>query len=199
MRWFTSQNYAAVSLMRRGFGASTGPALEDNGPCVAPDYLRSAVLGGEDIRAVLREVSAQPWAKRTGAVVVGQSTGGWAGLGVAALNDPRIRAVIAFAPGRGAKAYAPPDSVCRPDLLVSAARELGAQKTTPVLWILALNDSYFPPEISEALHQAFIEGGGRAELVEINPFFDEGHALYNAPGGSDVWGPVVQDFLSRSP
>ncbi len=199
VRWFTGQKYAAVSLLRRGFGASTGPAVEDNGPCVAPDYLRSARLGAEDIEAALRAALSMPWAKPEGALVVGQSTGGWAGLGVAALNDPRLRAVIVFAAGRGAKVFLPPNSVCRPDLLVDAARELGRKATTPVLWILARNDTYFPRDISAELHRAYTQEGAPAEFALVNVFFDEGHALYNAPGGSDVWGPIVQNFLSRLP
>ncbi len=199
VHWFNSQNFAVVSLLRKGFGSSTGPAQEDNGPCVAPDYVRSARLGAEDIEVGLRAAWTMPWAKPTGAVVVGQSTGGWAGLALAGMDDPRVQAVIAFAPGRGAKAYKPPESVCRADLLVNAARELGGHSTTPVLWIVARNDSYFPPNISTQLEQAFSEGRGQTDFVLVNPFFDEGHALYNAPGGSDVWGPIVQSFLSRLP
>ncbi len=199
VRWFTQHHFLVVSVMQRGFGTSSGPVMEDNGPCVAPDYARSGEIGADDIAATLRSVLALPQAQPTGAVLVGQSTGGWAVLAYSARTDPRVRAVLAFAPGRGAKAYSPPNPVCRADLLRAAAHEYGVQATIPVLWIAARNDTYFPPDITTMLHRAYTEAGGHAELVLVNPFFDEGHALFNAPGGSDLWGPLVQNFLSHTP
>ena len=127
------------------------------------------------------------------------SGGGWAVLAYAGQPDPRVRAAIVFAPGRGGRAYPPPDSVCRADLLEDAARQFGSQSHLPVLWIAAENDSFFPAAITMRLHDAFTGAGGQAELRLIAPFFDEGHALFGAPGGVDVWGRVVGKFLSRLP
>jgi pimeloyl-ACP methyl ester carboxylesterase len=199
VRWFTAHNFLVVSVLRRGFGSSTGEVVEDIGACVEPDYARSGEAGADDIQAGLRAAFALPWAVPNGALVVGQSTGGWAALAYAGRGDTRVRAVLAFAPGRGGHAHPPPDSVCRADLLRQAAREFGAHAATPALWIAARNDSYFPPDVTLALQQAYTEGGGTAELALVNPFFDEGHALFNAPGGADLWGPLVQGFLSRHP
>ena len=151
MRWFTSHGYVAVAIMRRGFGASSGRVAENLGACVAPDYAASAEAGAADIAAGLRGALALDVVLPRDAVIVGQSTGGWAALGYAGRADHRVQSVVVFAPGRGAHAYPPPDSVCRPDLLEQAAARLGAQSRVPVLWLAAENDSFFPPEIATRL------------------------------------------------
>jgi pimeloyl-ACP methyl ester carboxylesterase len=199
MRWFTMHGYVAVALMRRGFGRSDGPVRENVGACVSPDYAGSAETGAQDIAAGLRGAFALDIAEPKDALVVGQSTGGWAALAYAGQADPRVKAAIVFAPGRGGRAYPPPDSVCRPDLLRQAAAQFGARSRLPVLWIAAENDSFFPPDIAASLHDAFIDAGGQAQMVMIPPFFDEGHALFAAPGGVDVWGGAVENFLQRLP
>ena len=197
MRWFSTHGYVAVALMRRGFGASEGPVRENVGACVSPDYAGSAEIGAGDIAAGIRAATTLDVAEPKGAIVVGQSTGGWAVLAYVGHADPRVKAAIVFAPGRGGRAYPPPDSVCRADLLEAAAAKFGTKSHLPVLWIAAENDSFFPANVTNRMHAAFISAGGQAELLIIPPFFDEGHALFAAPGGVDVWGRAVGDFLSR--
>ena len=199
MRWFSTKGYVAVALMRRGFGASAGPVRENVGACVSPDYAASAQTGAQDIAAGIRAALALDVAEPKGAIVVGQSTGGWAVLAYAGQADPRVKAAIVFAPGRGGRAHPPPDSVCRADLLEDAAGKFGTKSRLPVLWIAAENDSFFPPDVATRLHDAFTSAGGQAELLIIPPFFAEGHALFGASGGVDVWGRAVEKFLSRLP
>ena len=197
VRWFTAHGYLTIMPLRRGFGASGGAVAEDTCLCAEADFAASAEAGADDIAASLAAARHLPWVRPDNALVVGQSTGGWAALAYAGRNDPGVRAVIAFAPGRGAKVYPPPHSVYRPDLLEAAAAQLGARSRLPVLWIAALNDSYFPPEVTAGLHRAYTGAGGQAVLAMVNPFFDEGHALYSAPGGADLWGPLIENFLQH--
>ena len=199
MHWFTSHGYVALALMRRGFGSSSGQVAENVGACVAPDYAASAEAGAEDIAAGLRAGLALDMVEPRDAVVVGQSTGGWATLAYVGQPDPRVQGAVVFSPGRGAHAYAPPDSVCRPDLLIQAAGQLGLRARLPVLWIAAENDSFFPPDITSRLKEAYVQGGATARLVMLPSFEAEGHALFSAPGGADIWGEYVGKFLSRLP
>ena len=199
MRWFTTHGYVALALMRRGFGSSSGRVAENVGACLAPDYAASAETGAEDIAAGLRAGLALDVVQQRDAVVGGQSTGGWATLAYVGQPDPRVQGAVVFAPGRGAHAYAPPDPVCRPDLLIAAAARLGRRARLPVLWIVAENDSFFPPDITKRLHNAYNESGDSARLVLVPKFGVEGHALFSAPGGTDIWGEFVGKFLSRLP
>lgn len=195
VRWFTAHGYLTIMPMRRGFGASGGRVAEDTCLCAEADFAGAAEAGADDIAASLRAARKLAWARPDGALVVGQSTGGWAALAYAGRKDAGVRAVVVFAPGRGAKVYPPPRSVFRPDLLEAAAAQLGRAAHIPVLWIVAENDSYFPPDVTTSLFHAFQSSGAMAELHVVNPFFDEGHALYSAPGGADLWGPLIDGFL----
>ncbi len=199
MRWFTAHGYVAMALMRRGFGGSSGGPVENLGACVAPDYAASGEIGAQDIAAGVRAGFALGVVQPKDAIVVGQSTGGWAVLAYTGHADPRVKAAIVFAPGRGARAYPPPDSVCRPDLLTDAAAQFGTHAHLPVLWLAAANDSFFPLPIAEGLHDAFTGAGGDASFVKLDPFMEEGHAIFAAPGGAEMWGAIVGKFLSRLP
>jgi dienelactone hydrolase len=197
MRWFTKHGYLAVAVMRRGFGGSGGSVRENVGVCTSPDYATSAGTAAQDIAAGLRGALALDIAAPDGAIVVGQSTGGWGVLAYTDIADPRVKAAVVFAPGRGAHAHEPPDSVCRPDLLESAAARFGANSHLPLLWLAAENDSYFPPDVTQRLHSAFTDAGGRAQLAMLPPFQGDGHFLFAAEGGTTAWGGTLRNFLSR--
>jgi pimeloyl-ACP methyl ester carboxylesterase len=128
-------------------------------------------------------------------VVVGQSTGGWATLAYDSVRRPKAVAFVNMAGGRGGRANGEPDSNCRPDLLVAAARRYGESTVVPQLWVYARNDSFFPPDLVGQMYAAFTAAGGRAELVQLGAFGGDGHGLFYAPGGSAVWGPSVERYL----
>ncbi len=66
-----------------------------------------------------------------------------------------ISAIIAFAPGRGGHANDFPNQVCAPHTLMSSAAEFGHGARVPVSWLVAANDTYFPPDLSRQLADAF--------------------------------------------
>jgi hypothetical protein len=66
-----------------------------------------------------------------------------------------------------------------------------------MLWVYAANDTYFAPPIATALYQAFTAAGGTADLVRPEPYDGDGHRLFFGPGGSAIWGPVVERYLAR--
>jgi dienelactone hydrolase len=197
-QWFTDRGFVVVFALRRGFGRSTGPAVEDNGICRSPNYFRSGLLGAQDIDAILRYATSLPYVEPDAAVVIGQSTGGWATIAYNSVPYPLARAFISFAGGRGAHAFPEPDANCRPDLLIAAAKRYGETSEAPMLWIYAENDSSFPPALVNEMHTAYSRAGGLAQLVFTPPYGDEGHSLFYGPGGSGVWGPLVQSYLSQA-
>jgi dienelactone hydrolase len=195
-RWFLAHGYLVMFPLRRGYGASGGELAESSGPCEQPDYVRAGIESARDVDAAVRYATRLPYARRDGAVVVGQSLGGWATLAYAAWPHPEVAALISMAGGRGGHAHAEAYANCRPDLLVAAAGAFGRTARTPMLWVYAANDSWFPPGLARAMYAAFTAAGGRATLVQ--PDFDggDGHALFYAPGGARVWGPLVAAYLA---
>lgn len=65
-----------------------------------------------------------------------------------------------------------------------------------MLWIYARNDTFFSPSIAQALWHAFTSSGGKAVLEQPAPFGEDGHHLFFGPGGSKVWGPLVELYLA---
>ena len=196
--WFMDRGYVVVFALRRGFGGSTGPVVEDTGVCVAPNYFRSGLTGAMDIDAILQFATTLPYTRPQGAIVIGQSTGGWATVAYDSVEHPKAAMFISFAGGRGGHAYPDPPTNCRPDLLIAGAKRFGESAVAPMLWIYAENDTFFPPSLATALHKAYTAAGGRAELVFTPPYGREGHGLFYAPGASAVWGPIVERYIAQA-
>jgi hypothetical protein len=66
-----------------------------------------------------------------------------------------------------------------------------------MLWIYTANDSYFGPPLARAMWQAFSRRGGEADLEQPGPYNQDGHHLFFGPGGSVIWGPLVERYFAR--
>jgi dienelactone hydrolase len=195
-RWFTSRGYAAVFALRRGYGATGGAWAEGYGRCDQADYVRSGLESARDIAAVVEAATMLPGIRRDGAVVVGQSAGGWGTIALDSQPHPKVAAFVVMAGGRGGHQDMTPNRNCHPERLAEAAGQYGASARTPMLWMYAANDTYFAPSVAEAMHSAFTAAGGSADLVQPGPFGTDGHRLFFGAGGSAVWGPVVERYLA---
>ncbi|MBV9735829.1 MAG: prolyl oligopeptidase family serine peptidase [Acidisphaera sp.] len=196
-RWFLDRGFLVVFALRRGYGGTGGSYAETSGPCAAPDYVGSGRVTAQDIAAVVDYATALPYARPDGAVVVGQSAGGWGTVAYDSLPHPKVAALISMAGGRGGWAGGRPGRNCRPDLLALAAGRFGASAGTPMLWVFAANDTFFPPPIAAAMAQAFTAAGGRLDFETVGPFDGDGHALFWGRGGSAVWGPLFERYLAE--
>ena len=130
-------------------------------------------------------------------IVVGQSAGGWAAIALSSENLPGVRAIVAFAAGRGGRVGGKPNNNCAPDRLVTATSEFGRAARTPMLWIYIENDTFFGPELSRRMHEAYTKAGGTAEYHLLPPFGNEGHFLVSSPDGLPLWTPLVGAFLDK--
>jgi pimeloyl-ACP methyl ester carboxylesterase len=195
-RWFVDRGYVVVLPQRRGHGATGGPLAESIGTCADPDHYDSGLAAADDIEAVVRYMSREPFVAPGETIVVGISTGGWASLALASRNPRDVRAVINLAGGRGGHAFdRPPNEVCGASRLVEAARAYGATARLPTLWLYSENDSYFSPQLARAMSGAWNGAGGEAELHVLPPYGDDGHNLADDRAGWDLWGPIVEGFL----
>ncbi len=196
-RWFLERGFIVVFALRRGYGATGGAWAEGFGKCPDKvDFVRAGLETARDDDAVIAYATTLPRARRDGAVVVGQSAGGWGTLAYNSIAHARVAALVNMAGGRGGHDGGVRNHNCRADLLEAAAKSFGATATTPMLWIYTQNDSFFAPEIAERLHEMFISAGAHAELHILDPFGGDGHLLFNSLGGSHYWGPLVEAYLA---
>ena len=197
-KFFVERGYAVAVPSRPGHGETGGPYLETNsktGGCADSDYRASGNVTADSIQAAIDYLVAQPFVKKTGIVVVGQSAGGWGSLALASRNPRNVKAIINFAGGRGGHIQDRPNNNCAPEKLIEAARSFGTTARIPVLSIYTENDTFFAPSISKPLNAAFKAAGGRIEFKLMPAFGLDGHAFLGAPDGVQTWGPVVDDFL----
>jgi invasion protein IalB len=66
-----------------------------------------------------------------------------------------------------------------------------------MLWIYAENDSYFGPELTKRMHDAFVTAGGNAEYRMLPPFGSDGHFMIDSPDAVSLWSPLVSQFLEK--
>jgi dienelactone hydrolase len=190
---FARRGWAAVVVMRRGYGGSGGSWAEDYGACNNPDYLAAAAGAAADLKAAAVFLARRPDIDASRIVSAGVSAGGFATIALTADPPPGLAAAINFAGGRGSLKA---DNVCRQDRLIEAYRAMGKQSRTPMLWVYAENDHFFGPQLAQQLRQAFTGSGGIVEFVRAPAFGEDGHALFSQ-AGIPVWSRYVDAFLKE--
>jgi dienelactone hydrolase len=194
--WFVQHGFAVALPQRPGHGATGGVYREDQGGCDDADFARAGFGAADSVAAALAYLRAQPFVRRSGAIMAGQSAGGWATLALASRAPVGVRAAINFAGGLGGRSYDQPDNNCAPDRLIATAGEFGRTTRIPTLWIYTENDSYFAPRLSGAMAAAFRGAGGKVDYRLLPAFGSDGHYLAETEGTDAVWGPVVERFLA---
>jgi dienelactone hydrolase len=186
--WFAERGFFVVVPMRGGYPRTFGPWSDEYRFDTGVDFQRSGLSGAADLRAALQFFGARPDVDRRRVLLVGHSGGGFASLALSSVPPAGLLGVINFAGGRAAR-----DTAHR-DQQIDALAAYGRTSRVPTLWIYAENDTFFPPPFARRLHGAFIAAGGRAELLLVEPFEQEGHGLIQRPRR---WAALVMPFLRR--
>ena len=197
--WLVARGFAVLVPERPGHGATAGRYLEDQGDCDGADYSHAGRATAEAIAAALDYVRGQSFIRQDGAVIVGHSAGAWGALALAGENPQGVSAVIAFAAGRGGHANDFPDQVCAPHALVSTAAEFGKGARVPVTWLVAANDTYFSPDLSRQLADAFRSGGGSVDFHVLASSGSEGHWLAESDSVVEIAGAELDRALKLKP
>jgi dienelactone hydrolase len=193
--WLVARGFAVLVPERLGHGATGGRYLEDQGGCDEADYTRSGRATADAIALALDYLRKQSFIRLDGVVILGHSAGAWGALALAGENPQGVSNIIAFAPGRGGHANDFPNRVCAPHTLLASAAEFGRNARVPVTWLVAANDSYFSPELSRQLADAFRGAGGKVDFRVLAPSGSEGHWLPETEAGVKIAGPELDRAL----
>ena len=196
--YLVARGYAVLVPERPGHGATGGKYLEDQGGCDEANYSRSGYATADSIKAALNYLLAQPFVRQERTIIVGHSAGAWGALAMAGEDPKLVSAIVAFAPGRGGHANDAPNQVCAPHTLIASAREFGDEARVPVIWLVAGNDSYFSPDLSKQMADAFRAGGDKLDFRVLPAFGSEGHWLAETDGGEKVFGPVLDAAIKAA-
>ena len=193
--FLVARGFAVLVPERPGHGATGGRYLEDQGDCDEADYVSAGRATAEAIVAALNYLRGQSFVRQDGAVILGHSAGAWGALALAGEKAKGVSAIIAFAAGRGGHANDLPNQVCARHRLVATAREFGKAARVPVTWLVAANDSYFSPELSRQLADAFRSGGGSVDFHVLAASGSEGHWLAESEVGVRIAAPELDRAL----
>ena len=188
---YARRGFAALIVMRRGYGTSPGGRVDSVGGCSNAAYLPAAAVAVADLRAAIDAMSRRTDVTTTGMIAAGHSAGGLATVALTAQATPGLVAAISFAGGRGSR---DDDEVCNPDGLVQAFATFGKTSRVPMLWVYATNDLYFGPDLARRFYDGFRAGGGNATFVAAPAYGDDGHYLYSVAARRQ-WTPYIDAFL----
>jgi dienelactone hydrolase len=206
--WFARQGNMVVAPTGSGYGAAAldvperglyGVFYSKIGSCDNPNFNDAGLAVALLDKWIIDYMTDQKLIAPDKVVVVGQSAGGWAAIALSSRNLPSVRAIIAFAAGRGGRVGGKPNNNCAPDKLVEATGEFGRAARTPMLWIYIENDTFFGPALSKRMHEAYTRAGGNAEYHLLPPFGSDGHFLIDSADSIALWAPLVSQFLERHP
>ena len=191
--WFARRGYVALVIVRKGYGSSGGKQDGANGGCRSNgSFEESGDASAEDLRqAVIYAEKNMPEADTSTVVSVGVSTGGFAQVALTTNPPSGLKAAISFAGGRGGDGNG---HLCDEGGLERAFKVYGKKSHTPMLWIYAENDKWFPPPFAKKFEAAFEEGGGKDEFVHAAPDGEDGHHLYSHVA---AWSETVDKFLGE--
>jgi dienelactone hydrolase len=204
--WFARRGFLVIAPAGPGYGAAGLDIPERGihsvffqkiGKCSNPNFRDAGLAVAAIDLGTIKYLSGRKDVVANNVIVVGQSAGGWGSIALASQNPSIIKAVIVFAAGRGGRVDGKPNNNCNPDRLVAATADFGRTARIPMLWIYTENDTYFGPDLSRRMHEAFVGAGGDAEYHLLGPFRDEGHGLIDAREGVPIWSPLVSRFLDR--
>lgn len=188
---YARRGFAALIVMRRGYGTSPGGRADSVGGCAKAAYLPAVAVAVADLHAAIDAMARRADVTTSGMIAAGHSAGGLATIALTAQGPSGLVAAINFAGGRGSRDE---DDVCNPDGLVQAFTAFGKTSRVPTLWVYATNDSYFGPEFARRLHDGFRAGGGNATFIAAPAYGDDGHYLYSV-AGRPQWTPYIDAFL----
>lgn len=188
-RFFVERGWAVLIPMRRGRGASDGEYLERY-ECETAVLSAGVDRAVEDLDAVMAFVSRQAWVDRRRLLLGGMSRGGFLSIVYASLRETGARGVVNFAGGWTAE---PCDRQVR--FHEPTLARAGRTATLPMLWLYSENDRNYGPAAVRSYHQAFVHGGGSAELRLFPPIGHDGHILL--PRSVAVWSSAVDGFLRQ--
>jgi dienelactone hydrolase len=204
--WFARRGYMVVAPTGPGYaaGALDAPELglfsifySHIGSCEKPNFNDAGIAAAAIDKWIIDYMTEQKFATPGSAIVIGQSAGGWGAIALSSRNLPSVKAIIAFAAGRGGRVGGKPNNNCAPDKLVEATAEFGRTARVPMLWIYTENDTFFGPDLSKRMHAAYTGAGGSAEYHLMPPFGSDGHFLIDSPDAIPQWSPLVSQFLDK--
>ena len=186
----------AIEIPERGL---FGLFFSGVGKCSDAEFRDAGLAVASIDKWVIDYMSTQPFIKRSEVIIVGQSGGGWGAIALGSQNPKSSAGDHRVCSRPRGSLNGKPNNNCAPDQLVDAVAEFGRTARVPMLWIYTRNDSYFGPDLSKRMAEAFRAAGGNVEFHLLADFGGDGHFLISSADAVQLWAPIVSEFLAKHP
>jgi len=195
-RYLVSKGMVVLVPTRVGYGDTYGDFdPEDSGGCNAMRVEPVSIAASDQVLATLQFARTLPYVDASRWVAMGQSVGGLTTVAVAWRNPAGLVGAINFAGGAGGDPQQRPGQPCMPVQIERLWRANASAAQVPMLWLYWDNDKYWGADVPKRWHQAFTEGGGKAELHTLPAAGGDGHNGLNTD--MNTWVPLVEAYLAR--
>ncbi len=193
-RYLVAKGFTVFVPTRVGYGQTYGGFdPEDSGRCNAPQIEPMSTAASDQVLATLAFARGLPFVDASRWVVMGQSVGGLAAVATVWRRPAGLVGGINFSGGTGGDPEHAPGEPCGASQIARLWHERAADAQVPMLWLYWQNDRYWGPENPKRWHEAWIEGGARAEFHSRPAVGSDGHAGLHTD--MDHWVPLVERFL----
>ena len=191
--WLLQRGYMVALPLRRGYGRTGGPWLENFGSCSSPDYYRAGMTTAQDIRTAIDYFRGRPEVQRDRILLIGCRRA----VGDRSQPPAKIRPACSQSSilPAGEGAGTPKSATARRSAWSTRRPVMARPPAFPRSGSMRPNDSFFAPDLARKMSGAFVRAGGRAEYVALPAFGSDGHRLFGAADGRALWQPPVETFL----
>lgn len=196
-RYMVSKGFVVLLPTRVGY-ADTYGEFDPEGSTGGCNGLRpehQARVASDQVLATLAYAKTLPYVDASHWIVAGQSVGGVATVATVSRHPEGLVGAINFAGGTGGDPERSPGRPCNPQRIASLWGGQAAQARAPMLWFYWENDEYWGADNPKRWHEAWVNGGGRAEFHQLAPAGKTGHGAMTFD--MDHWVPFAEPFLAQ--
>ena len=193
--YFVSKGFTVILPTRIGYGVSGGPDADYSGACGNKNYLEARKVAIDQSKQVLNHVFDFSYIDRTKGIVVGQSVGGFATIGLSAENIAGLKGAINFAGGDGGDPIKSAEKPCGDYLIKDTFAKYGASNKVPTLWLYSVNDKFWGEQLPKDWFAAFQKAGGKGQFISLPAFKEDGHSIFR--GDLNAWKNDFEKFIKE--
>ena len=195
-RYLVSKGFAVLLPTRVGYAETYGDFdPESSGECNSPRIEPISIAASDQVLATLEFAKTLPFVDASRWVVMGQSVGGLAAVATVWRHPPGLVGGVNFAGGAGGNPERSPGNPCSPQQVARLWGNKAKEAVAPMLWLYWENDLYWGADNPKRWHEAWVGGGGRAELHTLAAAGADGHGGVSID--MDRWVPLVEGFLAK--
>ena len=193
--YFVSKGFTVILPTRIGYGVSGGPDADYSGACGNKNYLEARKVAIDQSKQVLNHVFDFSYIDRTKGIVVGQSVGGFATIGLSAENISGLKGAINFAGGDGGDPIKSAEKPCGDYLIKDTFAKYGASNKVPTLWLYSVNDKFWGEQLPKDWFAAFQKAGGKGQFISLPAYKEDGHSIFR--GDLNAWKNDFEKFIKE--